>query len=149
MSIVNKQLTYSTIDSFRFLLCLVCAPLHSTHAHFETPHSRLIATGTLRIKATYPCRASAPLPPQHKMSSSSPSSSSTSAQKDADPILLSVFSNRFSSIADAMGRTLEQTSISVNVKLRLDFSCALFGPDGSLVSSRSDSGHGTLGGGAA
>ncbi|PWN19294.1 Hydantoinase B/oxoprolinase [Microstroma glucosiphilum] len=68
------------------------------------------------------------------MSSSSPSSSS-SAQKDADPILLSVFSNRFSSIADAMGRTLEQTSISVNVKLRLDFSCALFGPDGSLVAN--------------
>lgn len=34
-----------------------------------------------------------------------------------------------------MGRTLEQTSISVNVRVRLDFSCALFSPDGQLVAN--------------
>jgi N-methylhydantoinase B/oxoprolinase/acetone carboxylase alpha subunit len=39
-------------------------------------------------------------------------------------------------IAEQMGRVLQRTSISVNIKERLDFSCALFGPDGSLVRAR-------------
>ena len=55
--------------------------------------------------------------------------------KDADPILLSLFANRFISVAEAMGRSLQQTSISTNIKERLDFSCALFSPDGSLVAN--------------
>ena len=38
-------------------------------------------------------------------------------------------------IAEQMGRTLQRTSISVNIKERLDFSCAMFGPDGSLVAN--------------
>ncbi len=38
-------------------------------------------------------------------------------------------------IAEQMGRTLQRTSISVNIKERLDFSCALFGPDGDLVAN--------------
>jgi len=37
---------------------------------------------------------------------------------------------RFMGIAEQMGRVLQRTSISVNIKERLDFSCALFGPDG-------------------
>ncbi len=52
-----------------------------------------------------------------------------------DPILLSVFGHRFMSIAEQMGRTLQKTSISTNMKERLDFSCALFGPDGGLVAN--------------
>jgi 5-oxoprolinase (ATP-hydrolysing) len=52
-----------------------------------------------------------------------------------DPILLSVFGHRFMSIAEQMGSTLQKTSISTNVKERLDFSCALFGPDGGLVAN--------------
>ncbi len=44
-----------------------------------------------------------------------------------DPIQLSLFSNRFMSIAEQMGKTLQRTSISTNIKERLDFSCALFG----------------------
>ncbi|KAK7049945.1 hypothetical protein VNI00_005375 [Paramarasmius palmivorus] len=52
-----------------------------------------------------------------------------------DPILLTLFANRFMSVAEAMGRSLQQTAISTNIKERLDFSCALFGPDGSLVSN--------------
>ncbi|KAI8924480.1 Hydantoinase B/oxoprolinase-domain-containing protein [Entophlyctis helioformis] len=55
--------------------------------------------------------------------------------KTADPILLSVFGHRFMSIAEQMGRTLQKTSISTNIKERLDFSCALFGPDGGLVAN--------------
>ena len=54
---------------------------------------------------------------------------------DMDPIQLSIFSHRFMSIAEQMGRVLQRTSISTNIKERLDFSCALFGPDGGLVSN--------------
>jgi 5-oxoprolinase (ATP-hydrolysing) len=46
---------------------------------------------------------------------------------ELDNILLSVFAHRFMSIAEQMGRTLQRTSISTNIKERLDFSCALFG----------------------
>lgn len=42
---------------------------------------------------------------------------------------------RFMGIAEQMGRVLQRTSISVNIKERLDFSCALFGPDGALVAN--------------
>lgn len=54
---------------------------------------------------------------------------------DLDSIQLSIFSHRFMSIAEQMGRVLQRTSISVNIKERLDFSCALFGADGGLVSN--------------
>eukprot|EP00126_Sphaerothecum_destruens_P007931 Sdes_comp20033_c0_seq1m12819 len=50
-------------------------------------------------------------------------------------IQLSIFSHRFMSIAEQMGRTLQRTAISTNIKERLDFSCALFGPDGGLVAN--------------
>ena len=52
-----------------------------------------------------------------------------------DPVLLSIFSNLFMSIAEQMGRMLQKTAISTNIKERLDFSCALFGPDGDLVAN--------------
>ncbi|KAL1916933.1 uncharacterized protein VTP21DRAFT_5130 [Calcarisporiella thermophila] len=54
---------------------------------------------------------------------------------EMDPIQLSIFSHRFMSIAEQMGKTLQKTSISTNIKERLDFSCALFGPDGGLVAN--------------
>ncbi|CAL8463366.1 g2900 [Coccomyxa elongata] len=54
---------------------------------------------------------------------------------ECDPIQLAIFSHRFMGIAEQMGRVLQRTSISVNIKERLDFSCALFGPDGSLVAN--------------
>ncbi|KAL7421183.1 hypothetical protein Q5752_004068 [Cryptotrichosporon argae] len=52
-----------------------------------------------------------------------------------DPIQLSIFSHRFMGIAEPMGRALQKTSISVQMKERLDFSCAIFGPDSSLVAN--------------
>lgn len=55
--------------------------------------------------------------------------------KTVDPIQLSVFGHRFMAIAEQMGRTLQLTSISTNIKERLDFSCAIFSPDGSLVAN--------------
>ena len=57
------------------------------------------------------------------------------ASEGPDPILLTLFANRFMSVAEAMGRSLQQTSISTNIKERLDFSCALFAPDGDLVAN--------------
>ncbi|KAJ3521681.1 hypothetical protein NM688_g8984 [Phlebia brevispora] len=58
-----------------------------------------------------------------------------SDSKGPDPILLTLFANRFMSVAEAMGRSLQQTAISTNIKERLDFSCALFAPDGDLVAN--------------
>jgi len=52
-----------------------------------------------------------------------------------DPILLSVFSHRFMAIAEQMGRALQKTSVSTNVKERLDYSCALFDAQGGLVAN--------------
>ena len=54
---------------------------------------------------------------------------------DVDPVQLSIFSNLFMSIAEQMGRMLQKTAISTNIKERLDFSCALFGSDGNLVAN--------------
>ena len=50
-----------------------------------------------------------------------------------DPIRQELFSHRFSALAREMGDMLERTALSTNVKERLDFSCALLGPDGELV----------------
>lgn len=54
---------------------------------------------------------------------------------DIDPILLSIFSHRFMDIALQMGTQLRKTSVSTNVKERLDFSCALFDSKGNLVAN--------------
>ncbi|MXY38359.1 MAG: 5-oxoprolinase [Rhodospirillaceae bacterium] len=53
----------------------------------------------------------------------------------ADPVMLEVFNNLFMSVAEQMGSVLENTSYSVNIKERLDFSCAIFGPDGDLIAN--------------
>tara|TARA_Y100000758_G_scaffold104554_1_gene72725 strand:+ start:56 stop:2140 length:2085 start_codon:yes stop_codon:yes gene_type:complete len=54
---------------------------------------------------------------------------------ECDPVMLEVFNNLFMSIAEQMGLTLEKTAYSVNIKERLDFSCAIFDPDGDLVAN--------------
>ncbi|MEQ8327689.1 MAG: hydantoinase B/oxoprolinase family protein, partial [Parvibaculum sp.] len=54
---------------------------------------------------------------------------------DADPVMLEIFNNRFMSIAEQMGAALQNTASSVNIKERLDFSCAVFDRDGGLVSN--------------
>lgn len=55
--------------------------------------------------------------------------------KDVDPVLLSIFAHRFMAIAEQMGRALQKTSVSTNVKERLDYSCALFDSEGGLVAN--------------
>jgi 5-oxoprolinase (ATP-hydrolysing) len=54
---------------------------------------------------------------------------------DADPVMLEVFNNLFMSIAEQMGTTLAHTAYSVNIRERLDFSCALFDTAGDLVAN--------------
>jgi 5-oxoprolinase (ATP-hydrolysing) len=54
---------------------------------------------------------------------------------NADPVMLEVFNNLFMSIAEQMGVTLENTAYSVNIKERLDFSCAIFNRTGELISN--------------
>ncbi|KAM3565266.1 hypothetical protein ARSEF4850_001448 [Beauveria asiatica] len=56
-------------------------------------------------------------------------------EEEFSPIQLSVFAHRFMAIAEQMGRTLRKTSVSTNIKERLDFSCAIFSPDGGLVAN--------------
>ena len=53
----------------------------------------------------------------------------------ADPVMLEVFNNLFMSIAEQMGVALQNTAYSVNIKERLDFSCAVFSGDGALVAN--------------
>jgi 5-oxoprolinase (ATP-hydrolysing) len=57
------------------------------------------------------------------------------SSKTVDPIQLSIFGHRFMGVAEQMGRALQKTSVSTNIKERLDFSCTVFSPDGGLVAN--------------
>ena len=57
------------------------------------------------------------------------------AGTQVDPVLLEVFNNLFMNIAEQMGLQLQNTAYSVNIKERLDFSCALFDGDGNLIAN--------------
>src|SRR4029079_17932482 len=57
------------------------------------------------------------------------------AGTDADPVLLEVFNNLFMAVAEQMGVVLRNTASSVNIKERLDFSCAIFDGEGRLVAN--------------
>jgi 5-oxoprolinase (ATP-hydrolysing) len=57
------------------------------------------------------------------------------AGTDVDPVRLEIFNNLFMSIAEQMGVALQSTAYSVNIKERLDFSCALFDPSGALIAN--------------
>jgi len=54
---------------------------------------------------------------------------------NVDPVMLEVFNNLYMSIAEQMGLRLEATAYSVNIKERLDFSCALFDAEGQLIAN--------------
>jgi 5-oxoprolinase (ATP-hydrolysing) len=57
------------------------------------------------------------------------------AGTEADPVMLELFNNVFMNIAEQMGLRLQNTAYSVNIKERLDFSCALFDAEGSLIAN--------------
>ena len=54
---------------------------------------------------------------------------------DVNPVQLEIFNNLFMNIAEQMGVVLENTAVSVNIKERLDFSCAVFDPSGELIAN--------------
>jgi len=62
-------------------------------------------------------------------------SSFTLHPSNPDPVMLEIFNNLFGAIAEQMGVTLQNTSSSVNIKERLDFSCAIFDSQGQLVAN--------------
>jgi 5-oxoprolinase (ATP-hydrolysing) len=86
---------------------------------------RLTANGDLAIEIGKPLDSMA-------MGSAT---STTRAPAVVDKVKLSIYGHRFMGIAEQMGRTLQRTAISVNIKERLDFSCALFDPSGGLVAN--------------
>jgi len=59
----------------------------------------------------------------------------TAIGTEADPVMLEIFNNRFMSVAEQMGYTLQNTAYSVNIKERLDFSCAIFDRHGNLIAN--------------
>ena len=63
------------------------------------------------------------------------SATATRATTEADPVLLEVFGNLFMAVAEQMGERLRSTAHSVNIKERLDFSCAIFDADGGLIAN--------------
>lgn len=72
---------------------------------------------------------------QENKPTSSTTSNGVNSHDVVDPVLLSIFGHRFMDIAEQMGNQLRKTSVSTNVKERLDFSCALFDKDGNLVAN--------------
>jgi 5-oxoprolinase (ATP-hydrolysing) len=93
--------------------------------------------GDVRIDVEIPSGPSSSTPSNSSISPISPISSPFESTSDfpLDSIQLSVFAHRFMSIAEQMGRALERTAVSTNIKERRDFSCALFGPNGALVAN--------------
>jgi len=66
---------------------------------------------------------------------SAPPSRAAAIGTTADPVMLEIFNNLFMAIADDMGTALQATATSVNIKERLDFSCALFDAEGALIAN--------------
>jgi len=66
---------------------------------------------------------------------SAPANRAYAIGTDANPVMLEIFNNLFMAIAEEMGVALQATATSVNIKERLDFSCALFDADGALIAN--------------
>ncbi len=79
--------------------------------------AELLASGELKLSRSRPRRI-------RELDSSRP-----------DPVLLELFNHRFMHVADQMGAVLQATAVSVNIRERLDFSCALFDAAGGLVAN--------------
>jgi 5-oxoprolinase (ATP-hydrolysing) len=80
-------------------------------------------------------RASAETDGLIRLTRTAAATAQTIALDKPDPVTLELFNRRFMGVAEAMGAALERTAHSVNIKERLDFSCALFDADGGLVAN--------------
>ena len=95
----------------------VIAEAHATTVVDPGWQARLGAGGALELRRTRPRR------------------NTPAIGTEADPVLLEVFNNLFMNIAEQMGLRLQNTAHSVNIKERLDFSCALFNAAGELIAN--------------
>ena len=89
--------------------------------------ARSLSGGELLLEADHLTANAWPVAAQMRCASQAPGG--------ADPVDLSLFNHRFMVIAERMGERLRQTSRSVNIRERLDFSCALFDQEGALVAN--------------
>jgi 5-oxoprolinase (ATP-hydrolysing) len=93
------------------------------------------STGTLVVEIGWQAEVKADLAIVLTRNISHPPSHKSGIYEEADPVLLEIFNRRFMNIAEQMGLVLERTSHSVNIKERMDFSCALFTANGELIAN--------------
>ena len=99
----------------------------------DGPSIILEGTGTTVIEPGW--RASADARLNLILERTTPLPARTAIGTDADPIVLEVFNSRFMACAEQMGEALRATAYSVNIKERLDFSCAVFDTTGALIAN--------------
>jgi len=104
-----------------------------TATRIEGPAVITEATGTTIVEPGWEARVDAAA--NLILTRTAPLARLPDAGTDADPVLLELFNNLFMSVADQMGATLANTAWSVNIKERLDFSCAIFDAAGDLVAN--------------
>jgi 5-oxoprolinase (ATP-hydrolysing) len=96
---------------------------------------RLIARGDTQIWVKAGWRASPEADGLIRLTRIAPAARAGSDPAEVDPVTLELYNRRFMGVAEAMGAALERTARSVNIKERLDFSCALFDAEGGLVAN--------------
>jgi len=106
---------------------------NSTSTHSSTPHP--LSSSPSPTPPTPPTPPTSLTSPTSPTSLTSPSTPPPLHPSPPDPVLLEIFNNLFRAVADEMGVTLQNTSYSVNIKERLDFSCAVFDQQGQLVAN--------------
>jgi 5-oxoprolinase (ATP-hydrolysing) len=101
----------------------------------EAEGSLLIVRGDTQIWLAAGWRASPGADGMIRLTRTTSRATAESVGGGADPVTLELFNRRFMGVAEAMGAALERTARSVNIKERLDFSCALFDAGGGLVAN--------------
>ena len=115
--------------------------IEATGTNVVEPHwqATFTAKGHLILKAGVKGIQSSKFKVQHKKADPLSTLDSPLSTPDSpfppDPVLLEIFNNLFRAVAEEMGVTLQNTSYSVNIKERLDFSCAMFDQQGQLVAN--------------
>lgn len=107
----------------------------STQANYIGPAIIYSKTTTAYIKSGWKAEISTNKDILLSTQKTKQTQNSTKKSKHVDPLILEILSNRFMAIAEQMGTTLQQTASSVNIKERLDFSCAIFDKTGNLIAN--------------
>ncbi|HEY3948724.1 hydantoinase B/oxoprolinase family protein [Phenylobacterium sp.] len=111
------------------------APVISADSFKTIEGPALIVRADTQIAVAPGWRARAEADGLIRLSATGAARSQAIALDKPDPVTLELFNRRFMGVAEAMGAALERTAHSVNIKERLDFSCALFDADGGLVAN--------------